>query len=109
MIATKSMSHIPLRTSLQRKEGLVRSYAIRNGEGLRRSPKPPNPNPRNVVAVLVLLVRNGTAHIARFDLSPVSNTMPYAELVWHLATLRLSSKFCHRWRAFPQSIQGDGL
>ncbi len=71
VIATKSVAPIPLTTSSQRKEGLVRSYAISNGERLLRSPEPPNPP--NVAAVFVLLVRNGTAHIARYDISPVSN------------------------------------
>ncbi len=38
IIATKSFAPIALRTSSQRKGGLVRIYAISNGERLLRSP-----------------------------------------------------------------------
>lgn len=71
VISTRSVAPIPLTTSSQRKAGLVRSYAISNGERLLRSPEPPNPP--NVAAVFVLQVRNGNAVVSRYDVSPTSN------------------------------------
>ncbi len=43
VLATRTVAPIPLTTSSRRKAGLVRSYAISNGERLLRSPEPPNP------------------------------------------------------------------
>lgn len=71
VIATRCVAPIPLTTSSQRKAGLVRSYAISNGERLLRSPEPPNPP--NIAAVFVLLVRNGNPVLSRYDVSPTSN------------------------------------
>ena len=72
VIATKSVAHILLTKSYQRKESLVRSHAISNGERLQRSSEPSNPP--NVASVFVLLIRNEFAHTAWYDISRVSNT-----------------------------------
>lgn len=69
--AMKAVAPIPLTTASKYKIGLVKSYAISNGERRLRSPEPPEPP--NLVAVFVLAVRNGIPYLARYDISPTSN------------------------------------
>lgn len=71
--AMKAVAPIPLTTASTYKIGLVKSYAISNGERRLRSPEPPEPP--NLVAIFVLSVRNGLANLARYDICPTS-TMP---------------------------------
>lgn len=71
--AIKAVAPIPLTTASQYKIGLVKSYAISNGERRLRSPEPPEPP--NVVAIFLLAVRNGVPFLARYDMCPTS-TMP---------------------------------
>lgn len=71
VLATRAVAPVPLTTASRAKAGVVRSYAISNGERLLRSPEPPNPP--GVAAVFVLLVRAGAATVARYDVSPTSD------------------------------------
>lgn len=71
--AMKAVAPIPLTTASTYKIGLVKSYAISNGERRLRSPEPPEPP--NVVAIFMLAVRNGLPFLARYDICPTS-TMP---------------------------------
>lgn len=64
---------MPLKTSFERKEGLVRSYATSNGKRLLRKAEPLNQP--NVATVFSCYPRNVTALIARYDTSPASNTL----------------------------------
>jgi WD40 repeat protein len=68
--ATRAIAPVPLTTSSSERVGLVKSYAISNGERRLRSPAPPEPP--NIAAVFVLIVRNGAAFVARYDMSPTS-------------------------------------
>lgn len=67
----RAVSPIPVTTASQYKIGLVKSYAVSNGERRLRSPEPPDPP--NVVAIFVLAVRNGIPFLARYDICPTSN------------------------------------
>ncbi|CDF35507.1 unnamed protein product [Chondrus crispus] len=69
--AMKAVAPIPLTTASTYKIGLVKSYAISNGERRLRSPEPPEPP--NLVAVFVLAVRNGLPYLARYDICPTLN------------------------------------
>lgn len=71
VLATRAVAPVPLTTASRAKAGVVRSYAISNGERLLRSPEPPNPPA--VAAVFVLLLRKGAATVARYDVSPTSD------------------------------------
>lgn len=69
--AMKAVAPIPLTTSSQSKIGLVKSYAVSNGERRLRSPEPPEPP--NVVAIFLLAVHHGLPFLARYDICPTSN------------------------------------
>lgn len=69
--ATKAIAPVPLTTSTKKRVGLVKSYAISNGERRLRSPEPPEPP--NIAAAFVVLTRNGLPYVARYDLCPTQN------------------------------------
>ncbi|PXF44595.1 DmX-like protein 1 [Gracilariopsis chorda] len=69
--AVKAVAPIPLTTSSKQKIGLVKSYAISNGERRLRSPEPPEPP--NLIAIFVLAVRQGIPFLARYDICPTSD------------------------------------
>eukprot|EP00178_Gracilaria_changii_P000849 TRINITY_DN1108_c0_g1_i2.p1 TRINITY_DN1108_c0_g1~~TRINITY_DN1108_c0_g1_i2.p1 ORF type:complete len:1990 (-),score=280.35 TRINITY_DN1108_c0_g1_i2:2163-8132(-) len=69
--AMKAVAPIPLTTSSKQKIGLVKSYAISNGERRLRSPEPPEPP--NLVAIFILAVRQGIPFLARYDICPTSD------------------------------------
>lgn len=71
IVALKAVSPIPLTTETQYKVGLVKSYAISNGERRLRSPEPPDPP--NLIAIFILAVQNGMSFLARYDVSPTSS------------------------------------
>lgn len=71
IVALKAVSPIPLTTETQYKVGLVKSYAISNGERRLRSPEPPDPP--NLIAIFILAVQNGLSFLARYDISPTSS------------------------------------
>lgn len=71
--AMKAVAPIPLTTASKQKVGLVKSYAISNGERRLRSPEPPDPP--NVIAIFVLAIRDGLPFLARYDICPTS-TVP---------------------------------
>lgn len=69
--AMKAVAPIPLTTASKYKIGLVKSYAISNGERRLRSPEPPEPP--NLVATFVLAVHHGLPYLARYDICPTLN------------------------------------
>lgn len=71
IVALRAVSPIPLTTETQYKVGLVKSYAISNGERRLRSPEPPDPP--NLAAIFILAVQNGLSFLARYDISPTSS------------------------------------
>lgn len=68
--AMKAVAPIPLTTVSDYRVSLVKSYAISNGERRLRSPEPPDPP--NLVAIFVLVIRNGLPYLARYDICPTS-------------------------------------
>lgn len=69
--ATRALAPIPLTTSSSRRVSLVKSYATSNGERRLRSPEPPEPPA--TASAFVLLTRDGSAYLARYDLCPTSD------------------------------------
>jgi WD40 repeat protein len=72
--ATRAIAPVPFTTSSTQRVALVKSYAISNGERRLRSPEPPEPP--NVAAVYLILTKDGTSRLARYDLSPTSDSTP---------------------------------
>lgn len=70
VVAMKAVAPIPLTTVSEYKVGLVKSYAISNGERRLRSPEPPEPP--TLVAIFVLAISNGLPYLARHDICPTS-------------------------------------
>lgn len=69
--ALRAIAPVPLSTSSKRRAGLVKSYAISNGERRLRSSEPPEPP--SIAAVYVLLTRGGAAFLARYDCCPTQD------------------------------------
>lgn len=75
MLATKAVSAIPLPTSSPQVAGMVKSYAISNGERRLRSPEPPEA-PRHASLFTLSAQETGKAYIARYDTCPTTADEP---------------------------------